>query len=150
MPAIASIVEGHGVVESVPLLVRRVARIVAPDIPLHVPRPIRVRRDEIVKTQELERAIELAARQAGLGGAIFVLLDADDDCPAELAPTLLARATQARKDFVIGLALAKFEYEAWFLAAAESLRGHRNLALDLSCPPNPEDVRGAKEWPPVI
>ena len=38
------------------------------------------------------------------------------------------------------------EFEAWFLAAAESLRGLRSLAPDLACPPDPEGVRGAKEW----
>src|SRR5262245_29715289 len=121
MPAIAAIVEGHGEVEAVPLLIRRVAKLVAPDLPLGIPRPIRVKRDEVVKPGQLERAIELAARQSGLGGAVFVLLDADDDCPAKLASTLLARAAKARSDFLIGLVLAKFEYESWFLAAAESL-----------------------------
>lgn len=146
MPAIASIVEGHGEVESVPLLVRRVAAFVAPDLALTVPRPIRVKRDQVVKAGELERAVELAARHARHDGAIFILLDADDDCPAELAPTLLARAMHGHRGFVIGLALAKFEFEAWFLAAAVSLRGHRNLAPDLSSPPDPEAVRGAKEW----
>src|SRR5207249_131651 len=128
MPAIASIVEGDGEVEAVPLLIRRLAALQVPEMFLQVPRPIRVKRDKVVKPGELERAIELAARQAGRGGAIFILLDADDDCPAELAPSLLARARQARSDFPVGLALAKCEYEAWFLAAAESLRGQRNLA----------------------
>ena len=33
-----------------------------------------------------------------------------------------------------------------FLAAARSLRGCRRLAEDLEPPPDPEAVRGAKEW----
>ncbi len=146
MPAIASIVEGDGEVEAVPVLLRRLAALLVPQIFIQVPRPVRVKRDKVVKPGELERAIELAARQAGRGGAIFILLDADDDCPAELAPNLLARARQARSDFPVGLALAKCEYEAWFLTAAESLRGQRNPAADLTSPPDPENVRGAKEW----
>lgn len=42
--------------------------------------------------------------------------------------------------------LANKEYEAWFIAAAESLRGKRGLAADLTAAPNPENIRGAKEW----
>jgi hypothetical protein len=38
------------------------------------------------------------------------------------------------------------EFEAWFLAAAASLRGHRRLTPDLEPPPHPEEIRGAKEW----
>jgi hypothetical protein len=46
----------------------------------------------------------------------------------------------------IAVILAKLEYEAWFLAAAESLRGRRNLPMDLASPEDPESIRGAKEW----
>jgi hypothetical protein len=42
--------------------------------------------------------------------------------------------------------LPRREFEAWFLAAAESLRGHRGLPLNLVPPQYPEEVRGAKEW----
>ena len=41
--------------------------------------------------------------------------------------------------------LAKKEFEAWFLAAAESLRGQQGLPLDLTSPHYPENIRGAKE-----
>jgi hypothetical protein len=46
----------------------------------------------------------------------------------------------------LAVVLAKREYETWFLAAAESLRGKRGLPGDLEPPPTPEDIRGAKEW----
>ncbi len=42
--------------------------------------------------------------------------------------------------------LANKEYEAWFIAAAVSLRGKRGLAADLTADPDPERIRGAKEW----
>ena len=42
--------------------------------------------------------------------------------------------------------LAKQEFEAWFLAAAESLRGQRGLKDDIQSPTDPEAIRGAKEW----
>ena len=46
----------------------------------------------------------------------------------------------------IAVILAKKEFEAWFLAAAESLRGRHGLPLDLRSPQYPENIRGAKEW----
>ena len=79
-------------------------------------------------------------------GAIFIILDSDDDCPAELGPALLRRASQARSDLPIAVVLAKHEFEAWFLAAAESLRGQSGLGDDMHPPNDPEAIRGAKEW----
>jgi hypothetical protein len=38
------------------------------------------------------------------------------------------------------------EFEAWFIAAAESLAGQCGLSTDLTSPANPEEIRGAKEW----
>ena len=38
------------------------------------------------------------------------------------------------------------EFESWFLAGAESLRGRHGLANDLVPPQDPESIRGAKEW----
>lgn len=84
--------------------------------------------------------------QGGPRTGVLVLLDADDDCPAELAPALLARARDARKDRPASVVLAKREFEAWFLAAAPSLRGRRGLAADLALPPDPELPRDCKGW----
>lgn len=144
--AIACIVEGHGEVEAVPILVRRVAERVDPSLFIRIPRPLRITRSQLLRPRELERAIELAARQVGPQGGILVLIDSDDDCPAELGPQLLDRARQARGGIPIGVVLAKREFEGWFLASAESLRGRRGLPDDLLPPPDPESVRGAKEW----
>ena len=49
-------------------------------------------------------------------------------------------------DRPIGVVLAKTEFEAWFIAAAESLRGKRRLRDDLSPPSDPEAIRNAKGW----
>jgi hypothetical protein len=143
---IASIVEGHGEVQAVPILLRRLAEAVDPALVLETPRPIRVPREKLKKANELERAVELAARRVEGRGGVLVLIDSEDDCPKDLAPELVARAKSVRKDVPIAVILAKREYEAWFLAAAVSLRGKRGLAPDLVGPGNPEDVRGAKEW----
>lgn len=142
---LACIVEGDGDVEAVPILIRRIVPDIAPGLVLKA-HTFRVSRPKLVKPGELERSIELAARRAGKGGAILVVLDSDDDCPATLGPELLDRARQARSDLPISVVLAKREFEAWFLASARSLRGLRGLAGDLEPPPDPETIRGAKEW----
>ena len=87
-----------------------------------------------------------AAQRAGFGGGVLILLDANGDCPARLGPVLLERARAARPDRRIAAVLASREYEAWFLASIESIAGSRTLSGDLTAPPAPESVRGAKEW----
>ena len=143
---IVSIVEGKGEEEAVPILLRRIAQRVTPGSPVAVPRPIRVKRQQIVKAGELERAVELAARRAGVNDGILILLDADTDCPADLAPTLLHRATRAREDRAIRVVLAKMEYEAWFLAAAVSIAGQHGIDASAAPPRNAESIRDAKGW----
>lgn len=146
MRRIATIVEGHGEVDAVPVLLRRIVQRVSPGTALNLPRPIRVPRNRIVREQELENAVGLAAARAEADGGILVLLDADRDCPARLAPRLLARALAARTDRTIRVVLAKLEYEAWFLAAAASLAGQAGLHEDIAPPDDPEAVRDAKGW----
>ena len=144
---ISCIVEGHGEVKAVPNpdstrrceSLSRISRLAY----LH---PIRVSRSKVIQEGELERAVEFAARKIGGQGAIFILLDSDDDCPARLGPELLCRALEVRGDLPIAVVLAKREFEAWFLAAAESLQGQRGLKNNLQPPNNPEAIHGAKEW----
>jgi len=146
MGRIVAIVEGHGEVAAVPVLLRRIAVAVRPGLVPDLPRPIRIKRQRLLKEGELERAIELAARKAGPTGRILVLLDADEDCPKEVAEEILERALRARPDRVIRAVLAKKEFESWFLAAAESLAGQRGIFTSVAAPDDPERIRGAKEW----
>ena len=143
---IGCIVEGHGEVEAVPILIRRIASNCYPELGIVIPHPIRISRDKIVKKNQLERKVELAARTIKGQGAILILIDSDDDCPAQLGPELLCRALQVRSDLPIAVVLAKREFEAWFLAAADSLRGYKGLKNDLEPPNHPEEIRGAKGW----
>ena len=142
------IVEGYGDVAAVPELVRRFQQVLDPGIGLEIRPPTRARRCELVKEGEIERQVDRLVRQLAAPRAILILIDADEDCPAELGPEILDRAKKARPDIphAIGVVLAKYEYEAWFLAATESLRGERGLAEDLPKVENPEGVRGAKEF----
>jgi hypothetical protein len=113
----ACIVEGHGEVQAVPVLLRRLASTLDPALSLQVAQPIRVTKSKLLRPRELERTVELAARKVGSAGAIFILLDSDDDCPATLGPELLQRARAARGDVPIAVVLAKREFEAWFVVA---------------------------------
>ena len=143
---IGCIVEGHGEVAAVPVLIRNVAHKLFPELQVSIPTPIRASRSKVVKDGELERRIALAAQKIGGRGGIFVVLDSDNVCPAELGPALLDRALQTRSDLPIAIVIAKNEFEAWFLAAAESLRGKRGLKDDIYSPNDPEAIRDAKGW----
>jgi len=143
---IGCIVEGHGECESVPILIRRIAGELDPALAVQIPHPVRVTRSKLLKPGELENAVDLAAMRVRGHGGILVVLDSDDDCPAELAPKLLIRARAARSDLPSAVVLPKREFESWFLAAAQSLRGRRGFPPDLKPPGEPEAIRGAKEW----
>jgi hypothetical protein len=143
---IAPIVEGHGEREAVRILIERIAVHNGLTEPLVVKRPIRKPRSTLLRSGGLESAVELAARTVAPDGAVLILIDSDDDCPAKLGPQLLARARHTRSDVPLAVVLAKHEFESWFLAAAESIRGRRGLAVDIVAPAEPEQIRGAKEW----
>jgi len=145
---IAAIVGGHGECEAVPILIRRIALTIDPGYEPHVLPPIRVPESRLVKTGELERAVEFAARKLRGKGGILVLIDCDwkQCCPALEGPELLKRARTVRSDMTISVILAKQEYEAWFLASIESLLGKRGLPDRLPIPADPESIRDAKGW----
>jgi hypothetical protein len=143
---IASIVEGDGEVAAVPVLLRRHANRAGWSGRLLALPPIRQPASRLLKPGQLERIVELAIRKLGVPGGIFVLLDCDDACPAELGPRLLTRVLHASRGFPACLVLAHREYEAWFLGAASSIAGKRNLPDPLQPHPQPESVRGCKEW----
>ena len=145
---IMPIVEGHGEVEAVPLLIRRIASTVDPSLVPDILHPIRVPANRLKKQGELERTVELAARKLGGIGGIFILVDCDWEggCPLWDAPGLLERAQVARPDVPISLVLAYREYEAWFIAAIESIRSRLQLVGAVDPVIDPEEIRGAKEW----
>jgi hypothetical protein len=142
---IASLVEGDGEVQSVPLLLRRVIATISPAINATLPRGFRHPSGSILRPGGLERALDAVA-ECYPGHAILVLIDCDDDCPKDLGVSLVERAQRARPDLAVSIVLAYREYEAWFIAAAESIAGVRNLEQPLLPPPDPEAVRNAKGW----
>jgi len=131
---IVCIVEGHGECESVPILIRRIANRFDPGLDVQLPHPIRIPKSKLLRPGELEKAVRLAAARSKADGGILVILDSDDDCPATLAPDLLARMRAKRGDLPSAIVLANKEFESWFLASAQSLRGYRGLPEDLEPP----------------
>ncbi len=143
---IAAVVEGDGEVESLPELIRRHAEVSGMIERVRVEPVIREPASRLLKPGELERTVELCRRKLGGPGGILVLIDSDDQCPAKLGPALLARVQAAVSDRPSSVVLAHREFESWFLGAAVSLRGLIGLPATLEAHPNPEAVRGCKEW----
>jgi len=80
-------------------------------------------------------------------GGVLSLLDADDDCPATLGPSLLARARASCTDVPVCVVLPSREYESWFLAAASSLAGQHGFPEGMQTPEHPDEKpRDAKGW----
>ncbi len=144
-PVLVPIVEGYSEVSSVPVLFRRLLR-ERGFYHIKVESPIRIPRYKIVRPGELERAFELARRRPEGCDAVLILLDAEDDCPKELAPSLLERGRRANADIPSRVVLAKHEFENWFLGSLESLRGKRGLSESAVPPNDPEEVRDAKGY----
>ncbi|MBC8255205.1 MAG: DUF4276 family protein [Ardenticatenia bacterium] len=144
-PVLVPIVEGYSEVQSVPVLLRRLLTEWS-RYEVAIVKPVRVSRYKVVRPGELERACELARRRPTGCDAILLVLDADDDCPKELAPALLERARRASADIPAAVVLAKSEFEAWFLGSLESLRGVRGLAETAVSPDRAEDIRDAKGY----
>jgi hypothetical protein len=141
-PTIAPIVEGEGDIPAIRILIQRVATSEFPNAYVNIARPMRVPRSRLMQPGQLERYVGIAAQHRG---AVLVLIDADDDCPKTLGPQLLTRIRAARGDLPAAVVLANREYEAWFLASGESLRGKCGLPREFATLVNPEAIRGAKE-----
>lgn len=148
MSQLICIVEGHGEVVALPVLLRRIAEWRSPEHAVQVPLPIRVKRDQFLNDEDqFLRFMRLAGMKSGENDVVLVLLDADDDCPAELGLQLLERARAAIPHRSISVVLANREFEAWYIGGAESLHGHRGLTIthnDLHA--DAELPRDAKGW----
>ena len=140
---IQPIVEGYGEVDAVPVLLRRL-RDEAGVFGVDVLRPIRQKRSQLTQKSTLQKAVQLAKLQPGCS-AILIIFDADNDCPKDLAPQLLEWACDVASSIPCSVVMAVMEYEAWFLATIESLRGKSGIKIDANSVSGPESIRGAKE-----
>lgn len=144
---LSMIVEGDSERESLPVLVRRIASSIRPGLNIPIAPPWRVPRGRLLREGGLEQHVRASARQAGVGGAVLIVVDADDDCPKELVPIMRQRADSVGGiTCPISIVLAEREWESWFIASAEALRGHRGLKSDIQRPAIVEAIRDAKGW----
>jgi hypothetical protein len=139
---IQPIVEGYGEVAAVPILLRRL-RDECQAFGIEVNRPIRATRSQLVREDTLKQRVKLARLQEHCG-AILIIFDADDDCPRDLAPVVQNWANEESGQVPSAVVMANREYEAWFLASIESLRGRRRIRNDAASYLNPEVPRAAK------
>jgi len=76
MLGLASIVEGQGEVQALPIVLRRLLKEMnAPDV-FRILEPIRRHRDKMLKPGELGSAVDLASRKIARRGAILIVLEA--------------------------------------------------------------------------
>jgi len=139
---IQPIVEGQGEEKAFPILLRRLI----PEFGCYVDvggSPFRSKRTLMVREADFKRAVQVAAFKPN-ACALLVLFDADDDCAVTHVPNMLAWAREVAPMMPCGVVMARREYEAWFLAAVESLRGQRGIHPNAAYPQDPEQVRGAK------
>lgn len=139
---IQPIVEGQGEEKAFPILLRRLI----PELGCYVDvggAPFRSKRTEMVREADFKRAVQIAAFKPN-ACALLVLFDADDDCASTHVPNMARWAREVAPQLPSAVVMARREYEAWFLAAIESLRGQRRIHLEASYPDDPEQVRAAK------
>jgi len=144
----ASIVEGKGELQALPVLIRRIlAKINIRDAA--IPKPVRIRRDKLLKDadDELSHAVSLAiAKLEGNPGTILILIDSEGGCAVDISRELRDRTHAVRSDVPIHVVVAHIQYETWFLAGASALAGQRGLPLNLSGHSSPEQVQDPKKW----
>lgn len=136
------IVEGHAEVEAAPVLLRRLLA-EAQCFGVGVGRPIRRKQAEFRSREPVQAAVRLAFLQPECA-AVVLLFDGEDDCPKELAEKVRAWAKEASGRVPCDVVIAYREYETWFLAAVESLRGKYGIRMNATAPDNPEAKRDAK------
>lgn len=160
---VAPIVEGHGEVAAIRILLKRIWREIVCGEYVDILRPVRIPRSKLVKRiagedrarpneQELERAVRLASlklqakAEPTMPALILVLIDANSDCPKELAPEVADACARSAGAYGSACVLANVEYESWFVAAAESLSEFLELAPERGIPEDPEGSRCGKAW----
>ena len=139
---IVPIVEGHGEVQAVPTLLRRLVGVAEAWADVRIGRPIRCKRSQLVDETQLRKRVRLARRREHRN-TVLIIFDSDDDCPVELAERVRGWVAAEAGPYC-EVVLAKCEYEAWFLATIESLRTHSDVMDDAEPHPHPELPRDAK------
>jgi hypothetical protein len=144
-PEVLCVVEGHGEIKAVPVLLRRIGAGLEPPVYPVTPQPFRVPRSRLAdKSGQLERVLLRGGLRAHASGGVLVVLDADDDCPVEVGQRLSGWATGVVPGSRVGVVVANREFESWLLAGIEPLRGRAGISPTAEWPADSETRRGAK------
>jgi hypothetical protein len=87
------IVEGHGEIEAIPILLRRLVA-ESQFYQTSVLKPIRRTHSQFLRKEDVQAAVGLSLMGSGCDAILFVL-DADDDCPMERAKEIKIWADDA-------------------------------------------------------
>jgi hypothetical protein len=134
---IQPIVEGHGEVEAVPVLLRRL--LADAGIFEQIAPSIRKRRSDFNDKTKVKKAVRLAMIQPECE-AILIIFDADDDCPKNFAEKVSGWAREEAGLLPCEVVIPNREFEAWFLGGLSGLAGHRSIYA------NAEDQRDPERW----
>ena len=150
MPKIVPIVEGPGEVEAVPkLLWKLLTEMGRSDIQIEHPQNAHGC-GNLTTSGGIERFVKNAWTKRECG-AVLILVDADKQCPVQIAADFSRRIIAIGVRFPVVIVVAKCEYETWFLASLETiagvpLNGGHALPADLVYPDEVEDRVGVKGW----
>ncbi|KXB29191.1 hypothetical protein AT959_18570 [Dechloromonas denitrificans] len=145
MRRLLPIVEGHGEIPAVPILIRNILATRG----IHDVQPLSAwRHGEYPSVAKKFDSIFLAAIKEN--APILWVMDFDSkdhDCPVKEEQNLLARAESLRPGWPIKIAFLVKEYETLFLIDETATRKvFPDIPAKTSFPENPENIRGAKEW----
>lgn len=106
---VAPIVEGHGDVIALPILLRRM------NSALIVKRPVRFPKTKLMMPEHLQRAARIAASNIQTPGAVLLVMDADEECAATRAANMSRLLGEYLPGQMCKVALAVREFEAWIV-----------------------------------
>ena len=142
---IVPIVEGDGEVSAVPVLLRKIMEgLMRYDIEIARPKSANGRAN-LKKEGGLERFIKYSWKEPDCS-AIFILLDAEGECPLEIAREFSNRVESLGILFPVVIVIANRMYETWFLASMKSIAGQLDLPENLQPPEDVEAVGNPKAW----
>ncbi len=138
---IQPIVEGEGEVGAFPVLLRRLIF----EFGCHedVGTPFLEMRTGITQKEKFTRALQVVSNKPSTR-AVIVLFDADGDCARDIIPQMRQWSQEIIPSTPCAVVMARQEYEAWFIAALESLRGKRRIRNNAQHNRDPDLSSGQK------
>jgi hypothetical protein len=141
---IQPIVEGEGDFNAIPVLLRRICYEMECGLGARIATPMMVPRSKMVQEECFKKYLRIANSQPGCK-LILLFMDADDDCVKDISERLHAWIDEEWSCVKFEIIVIPREFECWFIAALESLRGVRGISIKAKSHPNPESVRNPKE-----